>query len=301
MKLTRSEKTYRGICIAMCTLTALLSLYPLLYTVFMSLTSSRELAEHGGSMAWFPSQPTLMAYRKILSGSTFVLPAIRITLLRTVIGSLLHLLACSLTGYALSRRELPGRKAYITFMLVTILFSGGLIPGYVAISSMGLINNFWVMVIPGMFSAFDVLIFKQFFEDIPQEMEEAAIVDGATEIKLFYKIIFPLSKPVMAAIGLFTVVGHWNAWFDAFLYIGQQHSELWPLQTYVMIVFNNLNNLTNPELVKLMQEAAQTGAEVTDMSTKMALTIIAILPVLCIYPFFQKYFNRGVYLGAVKG
>ena len=301
MKLTRSEKAYRAVCIAMCTFTALISLYPLLYTLFMSFASSQELAAKGGYMAWFPSKPTTLAYRKILNGSTFVLPSIKITAIRTVVGSLLHLLVCSLTGYALSRKELPGRKQYITFMLITILFSGGLIPGYVAISSMGLLNSFWVMVIPGMFSAFDVLIFKQFFEDIPQEMEEAAIVDGVTELQLFFMIIFPLSKPVMASIGLFTVVGHWNSWFDAFLYINQQHSYLWPLQTYVMIVFNNLNNLNNPELTKLMQEASATGAGVTDMSTKMALTIVAILPVLCIYPFFQKYFNRGVYLGAVKG
>jgi len=301
MKLTRAEKSYRSLCISMCTLTALLCLYPLLYTVFMSFASSQELAANGGYMAWFPTKPTLMAYKKVLSGSTFVWSAIKITLVRTVLGTLLHVLVCSLTGYALSRQELPGRKQYITFMLVTILFSGGLIPGYVAISSMGLLNSFWVMVIPSMFSAFDVLIFKQFFEEIPREMEEAAIVDGASEIRLFFNIIFPLSKPVMAAIGLFTVVGHWNSWFDAFLYINQQNSHLWPLQTYVMIVFNNLNNLTNPELNKLIQEASQTGTGVTDMSTKMALTIIAVLPVLLIYPFFQKYFNRGVYLGAVKG
>lgn len=301
MKLTRSEKIYRGVCIVMCTFTALISLYPLLYTLFMSLSSSQELAAKGGYMAWFPSDPTLLAYRKVVSGGTFVLPAIKISLARTLIGGFLHLLVCSLTGYALSRGDMPGRKQYITFMLITILFSGGLIPGYVAIQSMGLINTFWVMVIPGMFSAFDVLIFKQFFEDIPKEVEEAAIVDGVTELQLFFKIIFPLSKPVMAAVGLFTVVGQWNSWFDAFLYIGQQHSDLWPLQTYVMIVFNNLNNLTTPELTALMQESATAGVGVTDMSTKMALTIIAVVPVLCIYPFFQKYFNRGVYLGAVKG
>ena len=133
-----------------------------------------------------------------------------------------------------------------------------------------------------------------------KEMEEAAQVDGVNDIQLFSRIILPMSKPVLAAIGLFTVVGNWNDWFTAFLYIDQEHSNLWPLQTYIMLIFNNLNMLINPELAAML-DSVTTTESVNDLSTRMALTFVAILPMLIIYPFFQKYFTKGVYLGAVKG
>ncbi|MCI9553426.1 MAG: carbohydrate ABC transporter permease [Acutalibacter sp.] len=303
MKKTKGERIYSVFCYAVCTIVGLLCLYPLVYCLFVSLTTKREVAQNGGFVTWFPRQPTLLAYKKVLSNTSFVGRALQITMARTVLGSLLGLAVNSLAGYALSRKDLPGRKLFLSLMLVPILFGGGLIPTYLVIQSLGLIDTFWVLVLPTLFSAFNVLIFKQFFEGIPPSLEEAALVDGVSELKLFTRIILPMSKPVMASIGLFTVVGQWNSWFDGFLYIGQTHADLWPLQTYIMQMFNNMNNMNNPEIVQMMislKQASSTGADVPELATRMALTLVTLAPILIIYPFFQKYFTSGVYMGAVK-
>lgn len=304
MKKTTGEKIYSWICIIVSTIIALLCLYPLLYCFFVSITTAGEIAANNGYVTWFPKTPSLIAYKKVLSNNTFFGQALFITLSRTILGTLLSISVQALAGYALSRPDLPGRKAYMMIMLVPILFSGGLIPTYLVMQSLGFIDSFWVMVIPSIFNAYNVLIFKQFFEGIPRELEEAAVVDGISEIRLLTDIILPMSKPVLASIGLFTVVGHWNSWFDAFIYIGQNHANKWPLQTYIMQMFNNMHNLTNPEIIQMvnqLNQAGLTGADVPETGTRMALTILAIVPILVIYPFFQKYFTSGVYLGAVKG
>lgn len=300
MKLSKGEKTYKIICFVVTLIITISCLYPLLYCFFLSFATAKEIADNGGYLLWFPTKPTLLAYRKILNSDTFVLGAIGVSVVRTLISTALHLTVCTLAGYALSRRGLPGKAIYMRFMLVTILFGGGLIPSYLVMTELGFYNSFLVLILPGIFSAYNVLIFKQFFEGIPLEMEEAAQVDGVNDIQLFSRIILPMSKPVLAAIGLFTVVGNWNDWFTAFLYIDQEHSNLWPLQTYIMLIFNNLNMLINPELAAML-DSVTTTESVNDLSTRMALTFVAILPMLIIYPFFQKYFTKGVYLGAVKG
>lgn len=303
MKKTKGERAYSLFCYIICTAVALLCLYPLLYCLFVSLTTKQEVAANGGYVTWFPKAPTLLAYKKVLSNTGFVGKALQVTVARTVIGSFLGIAINSLAGYALSRKDLPGRKVFMSMMLVPILFGGGLIPTYLVIQSLGLIDTFWVLVLPTMFSAFNVLIFKQFFEGIPPALEEAALVDGVSELRLFTHIILPMSKPVMASIGLFTVVGQWNSWFDGFLYISQTHADLWPLQTYIMQMFNNMNNLNNPQIVQMMislQQATNTGADVPEVAMRMALTLVTLIPILIIYPFFQKYFTSGVYMGAVK-
>lgn len=179
-------------------------------------------------------------------------------------------------------------------MLFTIFFSGGLIPNYLVIKELNLLNNFWALILPNIVSAWNILIFKQFFLGIPAEIQEAATVDGIGEMRLFTSIILPLSTPVVASIGLFTMVAHWNNWFDVMIYIDQAHSALWTLQYYIMINFNNLAQIDS-SVIEI------TGGGVTQETLRMALTITGFLPILCIYPFFQKFFKDGVYLGAVKG
>jgi len=301
MKISNSEKIYKNIAAIVCVFFAAICLYPLLYSLFMSFATAQEIADNGGYILWWPKNPTLFGYRQMLNKNSFVLPAIRISILRTFLGTILSLMVTSVTGYALSRRKLPGKNIYMSMLLIPILFSGGLIPRYVTIQELGLLNSFWVMIIPALFVPFNVLIFKQFFEAIPLELEESSLMDGVNEASLFIRIILPLSKPVMAALGLFTLVGHWNDWFTAFLFINQSNAHLWPLQTYVMMIFNNLNNITNADVNKMLQEALETGTTVNAMTSRMALTILALLPILLVYPFFQKYFVKGVYLGAVKG
>lgn len=298
MRLTRSEKIYLAICYTVVITVALLCLYPLLYTFFVSVCTEKEWVDKNGLLLFFPQSPTLTAYVKVLGSGGIVLNATKMSVLRAAVGTLLSLFFNVCTGYAMSRKDLPGQKQIMYVLLFTILFSGGLIPGYMVVNQLGLRNTFWALVIPSILNAWNVLIFKQFFEGIPKELEEAAEIDGAGEFKLMYKIIMPMSKPVIAAIGLFTMVGHWNSWFDVMLYIDSDHSYLWPLQYFTMINFNNLAQINaNPDKFPVLP----TGAGVMQVSQKMALTIVTMLPILLIYPFFQKYFTNGVYTGAVKG
>ena len=291
----KTDKIFEGVCIGLSVLLALLCLYPLLYTFGVSICSEAEWTDRNGMLILFPTHPTFLAYEKIFGVGSYVIKALGMSLLRTVVGTITAVAVNALVGYVLSRDKFPGKQAYIYFLLFTIFFSGGLIPNYLVIKELGLLNNFWSMILPNIVSAWNILIFKQFFMGLPKEIEEAATIDGIGELGLFLKIVLPLSTPVVASIGLFTMVGHWNNWFDVMIYIDQAHSELWTLQYYIMINFNNLSQIDSTQV------EIGTGGGVTQSTLRMALTIVGFVPILCIYPFFQKFFKDGVYLGAVKG
>ena len=289
----KGEKIFEAVCITLAALLALMCLYPLLYTLGVSLCSEAEWTSKNGLLILFPTRPTFIAYRKIFGVGSYVLKALGMSFLRTAVGTVTSVAINALVGYVLSRRDFPGKNKYIYLLLFTIFFSGGLIPNYLVIKELHLLNNFWSMILPNIVSAWNILVFKQFFTGLPKEIEEAAIVDGTGEIKLFLKIVLPLSTPVVASIGLFTMVTHWNNWFDVMIYIDQAHSALWTLQYYIMINFNNLSQIDSSVIIG-------TGG-VSQLTQRMALTIVGFLPILCIYPFFQKFFKDGVFLGAVKG
>ena len=289
----KGEKIFEAVCITLAALLALMCLYPLLYTLGVSLCSEAEWTSKNGLLILFPTRPTFIAYRKIFGVGSYVLKALGMSFLRTAVGTVTSVAVNALVGYVLSRRDFPGKNKYIYLLLFTIFFSGGLIPNYLVIKELHLLNNFWSMILPNIVSAWNILVFKQFFTGLPKEIEEAAIVDGTGEIKLFLKIVLPLSTPVVASIGLFTMVTHRNNWFDVMIYIDQAHSALWTLQYYIMINFNNLSQIDSSVIIG-------TGG-VSQLTQRMALTIVGFLPILCIYPFFQKFFKDGVFLGAVKG
>ena len=289
----KGEKIFEAVCITLAALLALMCLYPLLYTLGVSLCSEAEWTSKNGLLILFPTRPTFIAYRKIFGVGSYVLKALGMSFLRTTVGTVTSVAVNALVGYVLSRRDFPGKNKYIYLLLFTIFFSGGLIPNYLVIKELHLLNNFWSMILPNIVSAWNILVFKQFFTGLPKEIEEAAIVDGTGEIKLFLKIVLPLSTPVVASIGLFTMVTHWNNWFDVMIYIDQAHSALWTLQYYIMINFNNLSQIDSSVIIG-------TGG-VSQLTQRMALTIVGFLPILCIYPFFQKFFKDGVFLGSVKG
>ena len=181
-------------------------------------------------------------------------------------------------------------------MFFTLLFSAGTVPHYIWNTQyLHLGNTLWIYFLPGSLQVWNVFMIRTFMQGIPYELTEAAIIDGIGEMGLFTRIILPLSKPVVASIGLFTMVTHWNNWFDVMIYIDQAHSHLWTLQYYIMINFNNLSQIDSTQ-VNLGIEGG-----VTQTTLRMALTIVGFVPILCIYPFFQKFFKDGVYLGAVKG
>ena len=296
MKAKTSERTY-GIAITLiCTITAVMCLYPLIYTLLVSFCSPTDI--DASFFLPIPKKFTIRAYAQVLTAGNYILRAFGVSVFRTVVGTVISLFACSLLAYALSRRDLPGRGAVIKLLIFCILFNGGLIPTYVVIEELGLTENIWVYIWPNVMNVWNVIVIKQFFEGLPREIEEAANIDGANEWKIFLNVVLPMSKPVMAAIGLFTMVGQWNSWFDAYLYVPQT-SELWPLQYYIQISFSNLNQINQGNLDKIQ---AIIGIDsVDDMTVKMALTVIGCVPVLLVYPFFQKYFAKGVYLGSVKG
>ncbi len=291
----KGDKIFEGVCIALAVLLAILCLYPLLYTFGVSIVSEAEWAGRNGILILFPTHPTFVAYQKIFGVGSYVLKALGVSLLRAVVGTVTSVVINALVGYILSRDNFPGKQIYIYFLLFTIFFSGGLIPNYLVNKELNLLNNFWVMILPNIVSAWNILIFKQFFLGLPKEVEEAAIIDGIGELGLFLRIVLPLSTPVVASIGLFTMVGHWNSWFDVMIYIDQAHSQLWTLQYYIMINFNNLSQVDSTVI------DINAGGSVNQLTTRMALTIVGFVPILCIYPFFQKFFKDGVYMGAVKG
>lgn len=291
----KTDKIFEGVCIALAVLLAALCLYPLLYTFGVSICSEAEWTDRNGILVLFPTKPSFVAYQKIFGVGSYVVKALWMSLLRTLAGTLTAVAVNALVGYVLSREYFPGKQAYIYLLLFTIFFSGGLIPNYLVIKELNLLNNFWSMILPNIVGAWNILIFKQFFMGLPKEIEEAATIDGISELGLFLKIVLPLSTPVVASIGLFTMVGHWNNWFDVMIYIDQAHSELWTLQYYIMINFNNLSQIDSSKV------EIGIGGGVTQLTQRMALTIVGFVPILCIYPFFQRFFKDGVYLGAVKG
>ncbi len=296
MSAKTSEKTYNVVITLICTITALLCLYPLIYTLLVSFCAPTDIDAR--YILPIPKKFTLQAYAQVITAGNYIVRALGVSVFRTVFGTAISLFACALLAYALSRRDLPGRGAVIKLLIFCILFNGGLIPTYVVIEGLGLTNNIWVYILPNVMNVWNVIVIKQFFEGLPREIEEAANIDGASEWRIFLNVVLPMSKPVMAAIGLFTMVGQWNSWFDAFLYVSQT-PDLWPLQYYIQISFNNLNQINQGNADKW--QAIIGIGKVDDMTVKMALTVIGCVPILVVYPFFQKYFAKGVYLGSVKG
>ena len=300
MKLSASEKTFKIVCGIIACCIAIASTYPLIYCFAVSICSETEWVERGGVLPFFPTHPTFSAYGKVLMSSESLGRAFLMSILRTFSGTIITCFFTSMVGYVLSKKELPGRSAYMKLLVFTLLFSGGLIPYYINMKNLGLLNTFWVYIIPGLVGSFNVLIFKQFFEGLPGEIIEAAEMDGVGEIRMLFRIVLPMSKPVFAAIGLFVMVNNWNAWFDAYIYIDQTHSELYTLQYFTMTTLRNLAQI-NADANSSGDSILVGGVSVMATTVKMALTIVTLLPILIIYPFFQKYFTQGVFLGAVKG
>jgi putative aldouronate transport system permease protein len=198
-------------------------------------------------------------------------------------------------GYVLSRKDIPFKKAMVVMTLITILFNGGLIPTFLTVNATGLYDTLWALIIPGLVDSWAVLVFRQFFLNTPESIEESARIDGAGEITIMWKIVVPMSKAVIAALTLFGAVGHWNAWFDAVVYI--QTPDLKPFQLLMRDLL--MSAFTVPQMPGMARND-DLMRQVTPNGIRMAVTVVGVLPILCIYPFLQKYFTKGVYMGAVK-
>ncbi|WP_135554238.1 carbohydrate ABC transporter permease [Paenibacillus cymbidii] len=272
---------------------SLLFVLPFLIVAATSLVGEDELIRRG-SFILFPHRLDGAAYRTLLDGGSALYRAYGITLLRVTIGTMLNLLFTAMMAYGLSRKSLPGRGTFISLVFATMLFGGGLVPTFLLLKSLYLVNTFWVMIVPSLISAWNLLIMKSFFAQIPESLEEAATIDGATPLQLLIRIVVPLSKPTMATIGLFYAVWHWNAWFDAAIFIN--NLDLMPVQVLMRrVVLSMTSSDMNAELM------ADLLHRPSPQSLRGAMIIVTTLPILFVYPFLQKHFVKGVLIGSIKG
>ncbi|MFD0958158.1 carbohydrate ABC transporter permease [Paenibacillus chungangensis] len=266
-------------------------LVPFLYVISYSLSTPSMLK--GGFVLW-PSGFTLDSYRKALEDPA-VIKGVGISVLRAVIGPAVMLFITSMAAYVLTRNELGGIKWFRKYFIFTLYFSSGIIPMYLLMGFLQLKGTFLVYILPSAVSVFNLVLIKTYIESLPKEIEEAAIVDGANDLRLFYQVIFPVCTPVFAAVVLFECVNQWNAFMDTQIY-NTMSPNLYSLQ---YVLYNALNQFTSLEQLQAVGQSQRN--EITPQSFKMAITVITVLPIACVYPFVQKYFIKGLLVGSVKG
>lgn len=294
------ERTFNAVNYICLILFSLMCLYPFIYMLALSLNSGTDTMK--GGITVYPRVFTLANYAAIINDS-YIPQAYVITILRTVIGTAGSVFLTALVAYGLSERSLPGRKYIMFYMLVPMFFGGGLIPFYLTLKSFKLLDTFWVYIIPGIFSIWNCIVMKTSFMQIPESLKESMRIDGANELMIFFRIIFPLSLPMFAAISLFVAVGHWNDWFSGAYFVTKQ--TLVPVQTYLQDIMNrNMTSfLKNGSRLVVGSQLASSlfdYGRTTSFSLKIAAVVVGTAPILIIYPFLQKYFVKGVLIGSIK-
>jgi putative aldouronate transport system permease protein len=281
------------ILVFMC-LVIIVTLYPFLNITAKSFNDPIDTVK--GGVTILPRVFTVSNYTGLFEAGSNLPAAFRMSVLRTLVGTFFGVLCCAMFAFTLSRADFMFRRIFTILLVITMYVGGGLIPDYILIRNLGLINNFWVYIIPGLINAFNVIVIRAYIDTIPLSLQESAKIDGANDLSIFFKIIFPLCKPVLATVALFIAVGQWNSWFDTYLYA---RAAKW------------LSTLQY-EMVKILDSAQAIGSNVDIYSEglrstkrnpealKMAITVIATLPILAVYPFLQRYFVSGITLGAVK-
>lgn len=269
-----------------------ITIYPFYYVLVQSFNEGMY-SLNGGIYFW-PSRPTLENYQSFFKDAKW-LNALKISVLRTILGTGISVIFTSMVSYGLSFKKLVFRKCYVTILIVSLFFSGGIIPYYVLLKNLHLFNTFGVYIVPTALNIFFVLVGMSFFSEIPSELFDSAHVDGANDLIIFIKLVLPVSMPFIATIALFMGVEQWNAWFDAAFFV--QKKTLHTLSFLMMEIINKTRlggNLTQGA-------AAQQASKVTSFSLQASAMIIAVTPIICIYPFLQKYFIKGIMIGSIKG
>ena len=279
------------ILIAFC----LLIILPCLNVLALSFNDGKDAAK-GGVYFW-PREWTLDNYNEVFKDGSIMRGYI-VTVGRVVVGTTCTLLCISLAAFALKEKLLPGGKLINFLITFTMLFGGGTVPTYIQYKNLHLLNNYLVYIIPGLYSVTYLMMMRTFFEGIPDSLEESAKMDGRGYFKIYAKIMMPLSKPVIAVVGLYTAVGHWNDWFSGAFYMTD--NKKWPVQTVMQQMLSRAMS-SEKEITSVAQAIAQSVGRVTSDSLKMAAVVITTVPILCVYPFVQKYFAQGAMIGAVKG
>ena len=273
------------------TLVMCISLFPLIHVFALSLSSNS--AAQAGWVTIFPVDFTLDSYQYILAKPEFFI-SFGVSLVRVVLGTLLSIGLTILCAYAMAQPDerFHARKYYVWVFLVTMVFSGGLIPLFIVVKSVGIYNSIWALILPGAVQTFNIILMLNFFRGLPYALTESALIDGASHFQIMTKIIVPVSKPSLATVGLFTMVNHWNSWFDGMIYISD--TAKYPLQTYLRNVIQSVDIAS----IDLTSVGAMTN--VSQKTVTAAQIFVAIIPILLVYPLLQKYFITGMTLGSVK-
>lgn len=277
-------------------LLAFVTFYPFWNALVISFNSGIDTMK--GGVTFWPREFTFENY-KIVFEDQRLLNGFFISVSRTVVGTFLSILFTAIFAYGMSKKELIGRNYYMVFCIITMFFSGGLIPSFLLIRELGLMNTFWVMIIPGLISVWNMIIFRTFFQGLPVGLEESAKIDGCGYWATFFRIVLPLSGPVIATLSLFTAVYHWNDWFTPSIFISKE--ELLPIQTMLQqILSSNIMSEQMAQLDSAAQGRLAAMQTVTTKSLSMATMVVATIPIMLVYPFVQKYFVKGVLIGSLK-
>lgn len=278
-----SETIIYGILICL----TIVTIIPFMQVISISFSPTEVINEYG--MHLFPKKITLSGYKTIIAYD-LVWKAYINSFIRVALGTVLSLFLYVLGGYPLAKRKLPHRKFWTWFIFFTMYFNGGLIPTYLLIKSLGLLDNFLALILPSAINVFTLLIVRNFIQMLPVQLEESAKIDGANDIQILFKVIIPLSKPVLATVALWTIVFYWNEWFQALLYIQSESKVVLQLVLRRILIDQSIDKLSESDFLDSNTE-----------SMKMAILVITLLPVMCVYPFLQKYFVKGVTVGSLKG
>lgn len=270
---------------------AVMGIIPFVHMISVAFSGPEVSAAN--LVSFWPIDFNIKAFIKVFADDQFVRSTI-ISMIRVVGGTLITMLLTIVTAYplSLSDREFPGRKIYVVYMMIVMLFTGGLIPNYILITRMGLTNTIWALIIPGAIPVFNVIVLLNFYRGLPKELRESAKVDGADDFKCLLKIYIPLSKPSLATLTMFCIIGHWNAWFDGILYMRERVK--YPLQTYIQTFLASLSESKS-------LEAAAEQLAVSDRSLMYAYIALACVPILIVYPLLSRHVKSGLVLGSVKG
>lgn len=269
----------------------LIGILPFIHMIAVSFSSGNMSAQN--AVGLIPKEFSLEAYKEALSDNAMI-RSVGYSLLRVFLGTVITMVLTILTAYpvSLDKSNFPGRKLYVVFMVITMLFTGGLIPAYILISRLGMVNTIWAIVIPGAIPVFNVIVLLNFFRGIPQEVREAALLDGVSDFGMLTRIYLPLAVPCLITLTMFCVIGHWNAWFDGLIYL--RDNTMYPLQTYLHVKLDSLND------IKSLQDVEQMLL-VSDRGLMYAYVSLSCIPVLAVFPLLSWYIKGGLTIGSVKG
>ncbi|WP_328803396.1 carbohydrate ABC transporter permease [Paenibacillus silvestris] len=291
-----SGRLIYGVIYVFLAVLAMLTLFPFIHVLSTSLSSSRAIMS--GEVFLWPKEVTFTSFNNLIEdGQLF--NAMKNTVLITVVGTSINIVATIMAAYPLSRKRLKGRNVLLMIITFTMLFGGGIIPNYILIKTLGIMNTYWALWLPGLISTYNFFVMKSFFEGLPPELEESAAIDGANDLYIIWKIILPLSMPIIAALTLFYSVTWWNSYMNVLMYITNSG------KLSLMVKLLQMIDTTSQSLLNTNATNGSEGASIQTMVTpeglRAAAIIISVLPILCVYPFLQKYFVKGVLIGSIKG